>query len=166
MLENVDRLINSILITEALRDGSDFISMSFHVGGLPDLSGSPREFKGMVKAKSKVMMNGEDKKFYLETHPWDTPQTNVKKSYKYRACLLNDDKGLNRTVVFTKSPSTFAEDRRQDKLASYLADEYGYTSQIANEIVVSPAVVNLIASRDCTLGEFKEAKAQWFSNRG
>ena len=93
-------------------------------------------------------------------------KTNVKKSYKYRACLLNDDKGLNRTVVFTKSPSTFAEDRRQDKLASYLADEYGYTSQIANEIVVSPAIINLIASRDCTLGEFKEAKAQWFSNRG
>ena len=166
MLENVDRLINSILITEALRDGSDFVSMPFRSGGLPDLSGSPREFKGMVKAKSKVMMNGQDKRFFLQTHPWDTPQANVKKSYKYRACLLNDDKGLNRTVVFTKSPSTFAEDRRQDKLASYLADEYGYTSQIANEIVVSPAIVNLIAGRDCTLGEFKEAKAQWFSNRG
>lgn len=165
MSENVDRLINSILITEALRDGSDFVSMPFRSGGLPDLSGSPRYFKGMLKAKSKVMKNGEEKKFFLETHPWDTPQTNVKKSYKYRACLLNDDKGLNRTVVFTKSPSTFAEDRRQDKLASYLADEYGYTSQIANEIVVSPAIVNLIAGRDCTLGEFKEAKAQWFSNR-
>lgn len=62
--------------------------------------------------------------------------------------------------MFSKAPTTFAEDRRQDKLQKYLADEYGYTSAIANEKRVSPGLINMIGARECTLGEYKEVLAQ------
>lgn len=160
MSSEIDRFIDSIFLPEAFMPGTNYVSAPFHSGGLPDLSGSPRAFEGMVANRAKVLKSGDKKAFYIKTHPYDTPQSNLKKSYHYYATLLNDDKGLERTVVFSKAPSTFAEDRRQDKLQKYLADEYGYTGAIANEKRVSPGLINMIGARECTFGEYREIMAK------
>lgn len=158
--KELSRLVEYVILAES-RPAGTFTSIPFHLGGIPDLSGSTREFHGFIPVASKVKKADDNKRkgFILDTHPYDTPERNVKKSYYYWAALLDDDDNpANRTVVYTKAPTTFSEGNRQKKLADYLFDEYGYDRPIVKEVRVSPGLIDMIGQRDCTLEDHSAAR--------
>lgn len=155
MYSELDNISEFLFLAEAT-DAKSFVSIPFRLGGIPDLSGSAKEFEGMIPNKSKRIAPGDKSTFYIKTYPYDTAKANALKSYHYWAVILNDGGDENRTVVFVKAPTTFADERRQAKLQEYLANEYGYTSQIDSEKKVSPGLINKIGSRDCSFEEYQQ----------
>lgn len=153
------RISTEILLKED-RPRGRFTAMSYYVGGIPDLSGSPRDFDGYVPIKGSINpQTGKEKRFHLKLHKFESPEANKKKAYNYYAVLLNDnDSKLDRTVVFVKAPTTYGESYRLKKLEGYLRDSYNYDQQIVQEIRVSPGLIDMIKWRDCKLSEFKKAR--------
>lgn len=165
--KELSRLVEHVLLKEGRPSGT-FTSMPFHLGGIPDLSGSTREFHGFIPVASKVKKTADDKRkgFILDTHPYDTPARNAKKSYYYWAALLDDDKDPAKcTVVYTKAPTTFSDGNRQKKLADYLSDEYGYDRPIIKEVRVSPGLIDMIGQRDCPLEDHSAARQLKWENK-
>ena len=153
------RISAEILLKED-RPRGRFTAMPYHVGGIPDLSGSSRDFDGYVPIKGSMNpQTGKEKRFRLQLYKFESPEANKKKAYNYYAVLLNDnDNRPDRTVVFVKAPATYGESYRLKKLEEYLRDSYNYDRPIAQEIRVSPGLIDMIKWRDCKLSHFKQVR--------
>lgn len=161
------RISTEILLKEDCPRGR-FTAMPYHVGGIPDLSGSSRDFDGYVPIKGSVNpQTGKEKRFRLQLYKFESPEANKKKAYNYYAVLLNDnDNKPDRTVVFVKAPATYGESYRLKKLEGYLRDSYNYDRPIAQEIRVSPGLIDMIKWRDCKLSHFKQVRQAKLAQQG